>query len=124
MNAMARRMLCGALGLVLAWPQAGWGGEAGGLVGVGVKSCDDLNAAQRSAERGEDLGILALRRYQDWAAGFASGLSFAAGQDLLRSVPFEGFMRRVALHCADNPRDDVFTAVNNVMRLLNAPEKD
>jgi hypothetical protein len=98
--------------------------ETGGLVGVGVKSCDDLTAAARGADRGEDLGILRLRGYEDWAAGFASGLSFAAGQDLLRNVPFDGFMRRVRLHCADNPRDDVFTAVNSVMRQLNAPEKD
>jgi hypothetical protein len=99
-------------------------GETGGLVGVGVKSCEDLTAAARAADRGEDLGILRLRGYEDWAAGFASGLSLAAGQDLLRNVPFDGFMRRVRLHCADNPRDDVFTAVNGVLRQINAPEKD
>lgn len=124
---MTSRMNWGRVGAaVLAATLAGvgWAGEAGGLVGVGVKSCDDLTAAARSADRGEDLGILRLRGYENWAAGFASGLSFAAGQDLLRNVPFDGFMRRVRLHCADNPRDDVFTAVNSVMRLLNAPEKD
>ena len=113
-----------AAAFLMATVAAAWAGETGGLVGVGVKSCDDLTGAARAADRGEDLGIVRLRGYEDWAAGFASGLSFAAGQDLLRNVPFDGFMRRVRLHCADNPRDDVFTAVNSVMRQLNAPEKD
>lgn len=114
-----------AAAVLMATVAAGAGaGETGGLIGVGVKSCEDLTAAARGADRGEDLGVLRLRSYEDWAAGFASGLSFAAGQDLLRNVPFDGFMRRVRLHCADNPRDDVFTAVNSVMRQLNAPEKD
>jgi hypothetical protein len=110
--------------LVAAFAATASAGETGGLVGVGVKSCEDLTAAARGADRGEDLGILRLRGYEDWAAGFVSGLSLAAGQDLLRNVPFDGFMRRVRLHCADNPRDDVFTAVNGVLRQLNAPEKD
>jgi len=108
----------------LAGAPAARAADAGGLLGVGVESCDDFNLRHHSADRGEDLGILALRRYEDWAAGFASGLSLAAGRDLLRGVPFDGFMRRVALHCADNPRDDVFTAVNAVLRMLNAPEED
>jgi hypothetical protein len=91
---------------------------------MGVRSCDDLSLADVSAGRGDDLGVLALRRYEDWAAGFVSGLSLAAGRDLLRNVPFGGFMRRVSQHCADHPRDDVFTAVNSLLRQLNVPEPD
>jgi hypothetical protein len=115
-----------ALAIGLAWSQAiGAGpGEAGGLIGVGVKSCEDFSQAEVSAGRGDDLGVLALRRQEDWAAGFVSGLNFAGGRDFLRHVPFAGFMRRVAQHCADHPRDDVFTAVNTVLKQLNAPEKE
>jgi hypothetical protein len=113
-----------ALAAVLAWSPMGWAADEGGLIGMGVRSCDDLSLAEVSARRGDDLGVLALRRYEDWAAGFVSGLSLAAGRDLLTNVPFAGFVRRVAEHCADHPRDDVFTAVNGVLRQLNAPEKD
>lgn len=108
----------------LAWSPWARAADAGGLMGVGVKSCDDLTVAEVSARRGDDLGVLALRRYEDWAAGFVSGLNLAAGRDLLRNVPFPGLMRRVVQHCGDHPRDDVFTAVNGVLRQLNAPEKD
>ena len=113
-----------ALAVALAWSQGVPAADAGGLIGVGVKACDGLSVAEVSARRGEDLGILELRRYEDWAAGFVSGLNLAAGRDLLRNVPFAGFMRRVGQHCGDHPRDDVFTAVNEVLRQLNAPEKD
>ena len=112
------------LGGALAWSPCASAADAGGLIGVGVKSCDDLSVAQVSAKRGDDLGVLALRRYEDWAAGFVSGLNLGAGRDLLRNVPFAGFMRRVAQHCTDHPRDDVFAAVNGVLKQLNAPEKD
>ena len=98
--------------------------DAGGLIGMGVRACDDLSLAEVSAGRGDDLGVIALRRYEDWAAGFVSGLSLAAGRDLLRNVPFAGFVRRVGQHCADHPRDDVFTAVNKILRDLNAPEPE
>lgn len=116
---------CGvALAAVLVCPHGALAADAGGLVGMGVMSCDDLSLAGRSAGRGDDLGILALRRYEDWAAGFVSGLNLAAGRDLLRNVPFDGFMRRVEQHCDDHPRDDVFTAVNAMLRQFNAPEQD
>lgn len=113
-----------ALAVALGWGHWAVAADAGGLIGVGVKSCDDLTVAEVAAKRGDDLGVLALRRYEDWAAGFVSGLNLAAGRDLLRSVPFPGFMRRVSQHCGDHPRDDVFTAVNAVLKQLNAPEKD
>ena len=113
-----------ALAVALGWGHWAAAADAGGLIGVGVKSCDDLTVAEVSAKRGDDLGVLALRRYEDWAGGFVSGLNLAAGRDLLRNVPFAGFMRRVIQHCGDHPRDDVFTAVNGVLRQLNAPEKD
>jgi len=112
------------LGVALWWSPGARAEDAGGLIGMGVRSCDDLSLADVSAGRGDDLGVLALRRYEDWAAGFVSGLSLAAGRDLLRNIPFGGFMRRVSQHCADHPRDDVFTAVNSLLRQLNAPEPD
>lgn len=120
-----RRAAWGAVLTVgLLGPGPAASADVGGLIGMGVRSCDDLGLADVSARRGDDLGVLALRRYEDWAAGFVSGLSLAAGRDLLRNVPFAGFMRRVAQHCADHPRDDVFTAVNGLLRQLNAPEQE
>jgi hypothetical protein len=121
----ARRAAWGAvLAVGLLGPGPAASADAGGLIGMGVRSCDDFSLADVSAGRGDDLGVLALRRYEDWAAGFVSGLNLAAGRDLLRNVPFAGFMRRVAQHCADHPRDDVFTAVNGLLRQLNAPEQE
>jgi hypothetical protein len=120
-----RRVAWGAvLAVGLLGPGPAASADAGGLIGMGVRSCDDFSLADVSAGRGDDLGVLALRRYEDWAAGFVSGLNLAAGRDLLRNVPFAGFMRRVAQHCADHPRDDVFTAVNGLLRQLNAPEQE
>lgn len=99
-------------------------GESGGLVGVGVKRCEALTVAARGADRGEDEGVLELRRYSDWVGGFVSGLNLATGEDLLRNLQLAGAMRRVALHCADHPDEDVFTAVQTVLRGLQAPERD
>jgi hypothetical protein len=120
-----RRAAWGAvLAVGLLGPGTAASADAGGLIGMGVRSCDDFSLSDVSAGRGDDLGVLALRRYEDWAAGFVSGLNLAAGRDLLRNVPFAGFMRRVAQHCADHPRDDVFTAVNGLLRQLNTPEQE
>ena len=124
MHRLAGVLIRTTLGVALWWSSGARAEDAGGLIGMGVKSCDDLSLADVSAGRGDDLGVLALRRYEDWAAGFVSGLSLAAGRDLLRNVPFGGFMRRVSQHCADHPRDDVFTAVNSLLRQLNAPEPE
>jgi hypothetical protein len=110
-------------GALVAAPTGG-AEDAGGLIGMGVRSCDDLGLAEVSAGRGDDQGVLTLRRYDDWAAGFVSGLSLAAGRDLLRNVPFGGLMRRVGAHCADHPRDDVLTAISAVLKDLNAPEPE
>ena len=98
--------------------------DAGGLVGFGVKRCEAFTAAARSADRGEDTGILELRRYADWIAGFVSGVNLATGDDLLRNLQLDGAVRRITLHCADHPGEDVFTAVRTVLRSLQAPERD
>jgi hypothetical protein len=124
MGAGRRAAWGAALAVGLLGPGPAASADAGGLIGMGVRSCDDFSLSDVSAGRGDDLGVLALRRYEDWAAGFVSGLNLAAGRDLLRNVPFAGFMRRVAQHCADHPRDDVFTAVNGLLRQLNAPEQE
>lgn len=109
--------------LIVAVPAAA-GGDAGGLVGVGVKRCEALTTAARGADRGEDEGILDLRRYGDWLAGFVSGINLATGEDVLRNLQLDGAMRRVAIHCGDHPDDDVLTAVRTVLRALQAPEAD
>lgn len=115
-------ILAGLIALAIAAPPAG--ADTGGLVGVGLKRCEGLTAAGRSADRGEDAGILELRRYADWVAGFVSGLNLATGEDLLRGLQLDGALRRVALHCADHPDEEFFTAVQTVLRALQAPERE
>ncbi len=117
-----RPFLAGLIALALAGPTAA--ADTGGLVGVGVKRCEGLTAAARGADRGEDEGILELRRYSDWVAGFVSGLNLATSDDLLRQLSLDGAMRRIALHCADHPDEEVFTAVRTVLRALQSPERE
>lgn len=119
---MMRPILAGLIALAIAAHPAG--ADTGGLVGSGVKRCDGLTAAARGADRGEDEGVLELRRYSDWIAGFVSGLNLATGEDLLRHLSLDGAVRRIALHCADHPEEDVFSAVRTVLRALQSPERE
>jgi len=117
-----RPFLAGIIAFALAAPAAG--ADSGGLVGVGVKRCEGLTAAAGGADRGEEEGVLDLRRYSDWVAGFVSGLNLATGEDLLRQLSLDGAMRRIALHCADRPDEEVFAAVRTVLRALQSPERE
>jgi hypothetical protein len=117
-----RPLLAGLVSLALAMPAVG--ADSGGLVGVGVKRCEGLTAAAGGADRGEVEGVLELRRYSDWVAGFVTGLNLATGEDLLRQLSLDGAMRRIALHCADHPDEEVFTAVRTVLRALQSPERE
>lgn len=96
----------------------------GGLIGEGVRRCETLNAALRGASKGEDRAVLQLRRFEDWTAGFVSGVNLATGEDFSRGVDIAGIVRRIGVHCEDHPTDDVFTALRMVLKALEPPAKD
>ncbi len=93
----------------------------GGLIGEGVKRCEALNAALRGVSKGEDRAALQLRRFEDWTAGFVSGVNLATGEDFSRGVDIPGIVRRIGVHCEDHPTDDVFTALRLVLKALEPP---
>ena len=111
------------VGMVLAagvlLPAVGWADEKPALFGYGVKSCDDFIKAWDEREKGIDQGIAEYRRYEDWLAGFVSGLNLATGQDVLRGAQIEGAMRRAQVHCDNKRKDDFFTATMDLVKMLS-----
>jgi hypothetical protein len=120
---MHRPILLFACSLAVASAPA-FPGSPGGLIGEGVKRCETLNAALRGASKGEDRAVYQLRRFEDWTAGFVSGLNLAAGEDFSHGVDIPGIVRRVGVHCEDHPTDDVFTALRLVLKALEPPAND
>ena len=96
-----------------------WADEKPALLGYGMKSCDDFITAWNEREQGVDRGIGEYRRYQDWLAGFVSGLNLATGQDVLRGADSAGALRRIQVHCSNKRKDDFFTAVMDLVKLLS-----
>jgi hypothetical protein len=90
------------------------------LLGHGVRSCEEYLASQRGWEKGEAKSIAEYYRYQDWLAGFVSGLNLATGDDQLRGVGVSGVLRRNLIHCREHPEDDFFAATMALIRSLKA----
>ena len=89
------------------------------LWGQGVQSCEVYARAWDGRKLGTQAAMEDYQRFQDWLAGFVSGLSLATGMDVLRGVDIEGAMRRTSIHCEDNPQDDFFTASMDLIRVLS-----
>ena len=106
-----------ATGILL--PAVGWADEKPALFGYGVRSCDDFIKAWDERAEGIDQGIAEYRRYEDWLAGFVSGLNLATGQDVLRGAQIEGAMRRAQVHCDNKRKDDFFTATMDLVKMLS-----
>ncbi len=115
---MTRRVLL-LIGSMLSacWAMAG---DKPVLWGQGVQSCDVYARVWEERQLGTQTGIDDYQRFQDWLAGFVSGLSLATGMDVLHGVDIEGAMRRTSIHCEDNPEDDFFTASMDLIRVLSA----
>ncbi len=108
--------------ILLLLPTTLWAEEKPQLWGYGVKSCWDYRVVFNGAELGQEASILEYMHYQDWLAGFVSGLSLATGKDVLRGVDIDGAMRRLQVHCDEKPDDDFFTATRSLVRLLSELE--
>lgn len=87
------------------------------LWGYGVRSCTEYEQASAAADAGDPAEY---QRYQDWAAGFVSGLSLALDEDVLSGSAIETLMRRTLNHCKAHPSDDFFTASMNLVRVLSS----
>jgi hypothetical protein len=90
------------------------------LWGQGIQRCEVYARAWEQREAGIDAGIADYGRFQDWFTGFVSGLSLATGMDVLHGVDITGAMRRISIHCEDNPADDFFNASMDLVRVLSA----
>lgn len=89
------------------------------LWGYGVRSCDHYALAWNGREKGIEGKIAEYRRYQDWLAGFVSGVNLATGQDVLVGVTIESALRRIHLYCDEHRKADFFTATMDLVRLLS-----
>ncbi len=90
------------------------------LWGQGIQSCEVYARVWEQREVGTNAGIADYGRFQDWFAGFVSGLSLATGMDVLHGVDIAAAMRRISIHCEDNPWDDFFNASMDLVRVLSA----
>ena len=87
------------------------------LLGYGVKTCDDYLAASKQFDDG--ISTFAYRRYQEWLAGFVSGLNLATGKDVLRGAAIDSAMARIRADCEGNRQQDFFNASMSFVRLLS-----
>ena len=111
---MARWLLL----ILMLMPFSSQGAETPQLLGYGVKSCDDYLNAYRGWEEGVDEQIAEYLHYRDWLAGFVSGLSLAAGKDVLRGVSLPGAMRRIQQQCDEYRDNDFFNSTLIFIRML------
>ncbi len=89
------------------------------LWGQGMQSCEIYARAWEERELGTEAAITGYQRFQDWFTGFVSGLSLATGMDVLHGVDIRGAMRRISIHCEDNPGDDFFNASMDLIRVMS-----
>ena len=100
------------------------GSAAGGpaVYGYGGRDCDTFLESQRQADAGEPDAALDDFGYRQWLAGLVTGLSLAAGEDVLRGVDVEGLARRVRLNCEEDRTLDVLgAALAHIKELSRLP---
>jgi hypothetical protein len=85
------------------------------LWGYGVRGCDDYIAAAKAADAGN---AAELGRFEDWLAGFISGLNLAVAEDVLRGSGLGTAMTAAREYCTDNTGQDFFNAAMDHVRNL------
>jgi len=111
------------ISLILLIPLVAVGAEAPQLWGYGVKTCDAYLNSYRGWEEGAEEQIAEYLHYQDWLAGFVSGLSMAAGKDVLRGVSLPGAMRRIRYQCEEYRDNDFFNSTLAFIKMLSELER-
>ena len=85
----------------------------------GVKECRSFLVAFDGWESGDQAGIEEYLRYRGWLSGLVTGLSLATGSDVLQGTEPDGALRRIRIHCDEQPDDDFFTAAMALIRQLS-----
>ena len=116
---VAQKLLIPALILAAGFAAAA---DVPAVHGYGGRDCDAFLDSQRRADAGEAEAALDDFGYRQWLAGMVTGLSLAAGEDVLRGVEVEGLIRRVRLICEDDRNLDVLgAALVHVKELSQLP---
>lgn len=87
------------------------------LWGYGVKDCPSFVEVWNKRSQESDAAA-EVQAYQDWLAGFISGLNLATGEDVVRGVGVTDLMRRIHAECDGKPKTDFFNATLSVVKVL------
>ncbi|MCB1752749.1 MAG: hypothetical protein KDI74_13590 [Gammaproteobacteria bacterium] len=104
---------------LLLWPPATLPQGKPQVWGYGVKQCRSFLSAFDGWESGDQAGIEEYLRYRGWLSGLVTGLSLATGSDVLQGTEPDGALRRIRIHCDEQPDDDFFTAAMALIRQLS-----
>ncbi len=99
--------------LLMGWPYLVCADPV--VLGIGAMRCQDFLETERVAGRGEVSAVARRIRYRSWLAGFASGLSLASGEDVLRGVPLEGVLRQLRYRCEKHPGRAIAEAATGLL---------
>lgn len=120
---MKRLLLCLGCGASLLAP-CGFAAEpAPALWGYGVQTCERFLKAAEGYEQGDEAAVVEYRRYEEWLAGFVSGMNLATGRDILRGAEIGAVMGRIAADCRGRPARDFFNATMDFVRLMMQLDK-
>lgn len=86
------------------------------LWGYGGQSCARVVQASDGLERGNEAEIVDYGRFQEWVAGFVSGINLASGRDVLNGMALSVAMQRIEAECREDPRRDLFSAATALVR--------
>lgn len=86
------------------------------LWGYGVQSCARLVQASASLEQGGEADVVEYGRFQEWLAGFVSGINLASGRDVLNGMALSVAMQRIEAECREDPQRDLFSAAMGLVR--------
>lgn len=92
--------------------------QAAPLFGHGARSCEDYLATWRGWDKNEVKEVAEMYRYEDWIAGFVSGLNLTTGDDQLLGLGVDSVLRRNQIYCDEHPKDDFATATTAFIRSL------
>ena len=95
------------------------GAASAKLLGYGARSCDEYVIAWKGWERGEQESVNEYLMYRSWLEGFVSGMSFAAGEDMLHGVAIDSAMNRTRVFCEGNPDADFFNGASDLLKMLS-----
>lgn len=92
--------------------------QAAPLLGYGAKTCEEFLATWRGWDKNQAKEVADMYRYEDWLAGFVSGLNFMTRDDQLLGLGVDSVLRRNQIYCDEHPKDDFVTATMAFIKSL------